>query len=75
MDTDTDSSSVPPPVRRSRLRFAAMMMVGVIAAAVTGLAGYWVEAPAVGWTCAAACYVVWVWVGSSRPTTSQTQTT
>ena len=33
------------PVRRSRLRLAVMLLAGVLAAAATGLAGHWVEAP------------------------------
>jgi uncharacterized membrane protein len=66
MDPDTESTAVPPPVRRSRLRFAAMVLVGLLAAAATGMAGFWVEAPAVGWVCAAACYVVWVWLVVGR---------
>lgn len=70
---DTDATAVPPPVRRSRLRFAVMMLVGVLAATVTGLAGYWVEAPAVGWSCAAACYVVWVWLVIGRLDSTETR--
>jgi uncharacterized membrane protein len=66
MDSDTESTAVPPPVRRSRLRFAVMVLVGLLAAAATGMAGYWVEAPAVGWACAAACYVLWVWLVVGR---------
>jgi uncharacterized membrane protein len=73
MDSDADSTPLPPPVRRSRLRFAAMMAIGVIAAAITGLAGYWVEAPAVGWTCSAACYVAWVWLVIGRLDPTQTR--
>ncbi|SDL53730.1 Uncharacterized membrane protein [Arthrobacter sp. ov407] len=72
MDTNTDATAVPPPVRRSRLRFAVMMLVGVLAATVTGLAGYWVEAPAAGWSCAAACYVIWVWLVIGRLDPTQT---
>ena len=44
------TTGLPPagPVRRSRLRFAAMLIAGAAAAAVTGLTGHWVAAPAVG---------------------------
>ena len=66
MDTDTESTAVPPPVRRSRLRFAVMVLAGLVAAVVTGMTGHWVEAPAVGWGCAAACYVIWVWLVVGR---------
>ena len=43
-----------------------MVLAGLLAAVATGLAGYWVEAPAVGWGCAAACYIVWVWLVVGR---------
>ncbi len=66
MDTDANTAPVPPPIRRSRLRFAVMVLTGLLAAVATGLAGYWVEAPAVGWGCAAACYIVWVWLVVGR---------
>lgn len=73
MDSDTDPAAAPAPVRRSRLRFAVMVLVGVLAAGLTGLAGYWVEAPAVGWGCAAACYVIWVWLVVGRLGPAETE--
>jgi uncharacterized membrane protein len=54
------------PVRRSRLRFAAMLVAGAAAATVTGLTGHWVAAPAAGWSVAALTYVVWVWLAIGR---------
>jgi uncharacterized membrane protein len=58
----------PPPatVKRSRLRFFAMVAAGTAAAAATGFSGLWVEAPAVGWGSAALVYVVWVWLAVGR---------
>ncbi|WLQ08016.1 DUF1345 domain-containing protein [Arthrobacter oryzae] len=58
----------PPPatVKRSRLRFFAMVTAGLGAAAGTGLSGHWVEAPAIGWGSAALVYVAWVWLVVGR---------
>ena len=70
---DTDTPAMPPPVRRSRLRFAVMVLVGLLAAGATGMSGHWVEAPAVGWGCAAACYIVWVWVVVGRLDPAETR--
>ena len=66
MDTDPASSAVPPPLRRSRLRFAAMVLVGLLAAGATGIAGHWVQAPTIGWCAAALTYIVWVWLVIGR---------
>ena len=63
MTTGFQSTS---PARRSRLRFAAMLVAGAAAAAVTGLTGHWVAAPAAGWGAAALTYVVWVWLAIGR---------
>ena len=62
------TTGFPPtgPVRRSRLRFAAMLVAGAAAAAATGLTGHWVAAPAAGWSVAALTYVVWVWLAIGR---------
>jgi uncharacterized membrane protein len=73
MDSDTDTTALPPPVRRSRLRFAVMVLVGLLAAGATGMSGHWVEAPAVGWSCAAACYIVWVWLVVGRLDPAETR--
>jgi uncharacterized membrane protein len=56
----------PPGARRSRLRFLAMIVAGVAAAAGTGATGRWLQAPAAGWATAALVYVVWVWVVIGR---------
>jgi uncharacterized membrane protein len=56
------SRSGVPRAHRSRLRFAVMVLAGLLGAGGSGLAGHWVEAPAVGWSTAALTYVVWVWV-------------
>ena len=61
------------PVRRSRLRLAVMLLAGVLAAAATGLAGHWVEAPAVGWGTASLTYVAWVWVAVGRFNPAETR--
>lgn len=62
MSTGSPPGSTAPPIRRSRLRFAVMVLAGLLAAGASGLAGRWVEAPAVGWSSAALTYVLWVWV-------------
>ncbi|MDQ0680839.1 putative membrane protein [Arthrobacter pascens] len=58
--------SVAPRIRRSRLRFLAMVVAGLAAAAGTGATGRWMQAPAAGWATAALVYVVWVWVVIGR---------
>lgn len=60
-------------VRRSRLRFVAMMVAGASTFLATGLAGSWVDAPAVGWATAALVYVAWVWLVIARMDPGQTQ--
>jgi uncharacterized membrane protein len=62
----TTGSQPAGRARRSRLRFAAMLVAGSAAAAVTGLTGHWVAAPAAGWSVAALTYVVWVWLAIGR---------
>ena len=61
-----DTSPPPARIRRSRLRFLAMVAAGLATAAATGLSGHWVEAPAVGWGSAALVYVAWVWLVVGR---------
>jgi len=61
------------PIRRSRLRFAVMVLAGVLAAAATGLAGHLMEAPAVGWGSAALTYIAWVWLAVGRFNPAETR--
>ncbi len=60
-------------VRRSRLRFVAMLVAGAATFTATGLAGSWVDAPAVGWATAALAYVAWVWLVIARMDPGQTR--
>ncbi|QDY91688.1 DUF1345 domain-containing protein [Arthrobacter sp. UKPF54-2] len=39
-----------------------MVLAGLLAAVASGISGYWVEAPAIGWSSAALIYVLWVWI-------------
>ena len=64
MDNGSPIRGDARPVRRSRLRLAVMLLAGVLAALAAGLAGHWVEAPAVG--IASLTYVVWVWLAVGR---------
>ncbi|WP_346927933.1 DUF1345 domain-containing protein [uncultured Arthrobacter sp.] len=69
----TTGSTPTGPVRRSRLRFAAMLVAGAAAAAATGLSGHWVAAPAAGWSVAALTYVAWVWLAIGRFNPAETR--
>ncbi|WP_249777311.1 DUF1345 domain-containing protein [Arthrobacter sp. C9C5] len=62
MSTGSTPRSLAPPAHRSRLRFAVMVLAGLLAASASGLSGHWVEAPAIGWSSAALTYVLWVWI-------------
>lgn len=61
------------PVHRSRLRFAVMVLAGLLAAVATGISGHWVEAPAIGWSSAALIYVLWVWIVIGRLDAAETR--
>lgn len=63
----------PPGVRRSRLRFLAMVVTGLAAAAGTGATGRWLLAPAAGWATAALVYVAWVWIVVGRMDPQETK--
>ncbi|MFC8039322.1 DUF1345 domain-containing protein [Paenarthrobacter sp. NPDC057355] len=60
-------------VRRSRLRFVAMLVAGVATFIATGMTGSWVDAPAVGWATAALIYVAWVWLVIARMDPAETE--
>ncbi|QCB96088.1 DUF1345 domain-containing protein [Arthrobacter sp. PAMC25564] len=59
--------------RRSRLRFAVMLLAGLLAAMAAGLTGHWVEAPAIGWSSAALTYMLWVWLVVGRLDPAETR--
>jgi uncharacterized membrane protein len=61
------------PSRRSRLRFAVMLLAGLISATAAGLAGHWVQAPTIGWGGAALTYLIWVWVVIGRLDAGETR--
>lgn len=63
----------PATVRRSRLRFLAMLVAGISAALATGATGRWLQAPAVGWATAALVYVGWVWLVVGRMDPKETK--
>ncbi len=50
-----------PATHRTSARLIVMVVVGAIAAVVTGSSGSWAAAPVVGWAAAALVYTVWVW--------------
>jgi uncharacterized membrane protein len=58
--------------RHTTLRLLVMLLVGVIAAIVTGALGEWVYAPTVGWAVAALVYSTWVWASIGRQDATQT---
>jgi len=49
-----------------------MLVVGVVAAIITGSFGEWVYAPTVGWAAAALVYSTWVWLSIARQDPKQT---
>lgn len=51
---------------RAGVRVGVMLAIFVIVTVITGVAGAWVFAPAVGWIVAAGSLVVWVWVAIIR---------
>jgi uncharacterized membrane protein len=54
----------------SRVRLGVMLVVGGLAAALTGLFGSWLYAPVAGWDAAAAVFVLWVWSATIGPMSS-----
>jgi uncharacterized membrane protein len=61
------------PTRRSRLRFAVMLLAGLAAATAAALTGRWVQAPTIFWDVAALTYLVWVWLVIGRMDPEQTR--
>lgn len=59
-------ANVSSPLSDSRIRLFAMVVVGAVAAAVTGGFGSWAAAPVVGWVAAALLYTTWVWLVIGR---------
>jgi uncharacterized membrane protein len=49
-----------------------MLLAGLVAAAVTGMAGAWDYAPLAGWDIAALVFTVWVWLAISSMSASAT---
>ncbi|MET3812588.1 DUF1345 domain-containing protein [Arthrobacter sp. UYEF3] len=49
------------PAHHSRLRVAAMVIVGVAVGLAVGSLGSWAYAPAIGWAAASLTYLIWVW--------------
>ncbi|RFA22067.1 DUF1345 domain-containing protein [Subtercola boreus] len=68
----TSGASAVPLMHRSAARVAWMLVIGVAAALVSGLLGFWEGAAVVGWVCASATYVVWVWVRTHNTSAEQT---
>ncbi len=60
-------------VRTARGRFLWAATLGVVGAVVSGLVGWWRFAPIVGWECAAAVFIVWVWIRVWRLDATGTQ--
>jgi uncharacterized membrane protein len=48
--------------RRTGVRLAVMLVVGLLAAGATAATGAWPLAPDVGWVAAALVYLAWVWL-------------
>jgi uncharacterized membrane protein len=54
------------PSHHSRLRLAAMVVVGAITAVLVGILKSWAYAPALGWAAACATYLISVWAVVGR---------
>jgi uncharacterized membrane protein len=60
-----NTGSAPRPsrlTRRSRLRFAVMLLAGIFTATAAGLTGHWVQAPTIGWGGATLTCLIWAWL-------------
>jgi uncharacterized membrane protein len=51
---------------RAGVRATVVLIIFVVVFAVTGIAGSWVFAPAIGWIAAAGTFTVWVWLSVLR---------
>jgi uncharacterized membrane protein len=53
----------------SQIRLVSLLVLGVVAATVTGILGSWKYAPLIGWDIVAAFFCVWLWaaVGGMDP--------
>jgi uncharacterized membrane protein len=59
--------------RHATIRLIIMLIVGVVAALVTGSLGEWVYAPTVVWCFSALLYSSWVWLKIGRLDATQTR--
>lgn len=58
---------------RSRLRFAAMIAIGVVVGGAAGLFGAGLSSIVIGWAAACLSYLVWVWLAVGRLSGEQTR--
>jgi uncharacterized membrane protein len=58
--------------RHTTVRLVIMLVLGVIAALITGSFGQWAYAPTVGWCIACLVYSSWVWLAIGRQDPAQT---
>lgn len=75
MNSSTQTAAradTPPRSRVAMLRIGVMVVVGIVVAVITGLAGFWALAPSTGWAAAALVYVLWVWIVIARMDGEQT---
>lgn len=56
------------------IRVGASVILGVIAAVITGLASSWVLAPIAGWIVLAIVYLAWTWIAIGRLGPERTRT-
>lgn len=55
------NATAAPRLHRSRVRFVAMIIIGLLGAGICAAFGAWLYAPIVGWAASASTYIVWVW--------------
>jgi len=61
------------PHRHALLRVVVMMVLGIVAALLTGALGHWLIAPVIGWAVAAATFSTWVWIVIARQDAESTK--